>query len=132
MPNKSAVPCLTLYGSAALSLLLSGGVRAAEPDDFRVLTAADLVSLCSAGPNDPNYVPAIHFCHGFGTGAYQYYQAVTTGSPDQRYVCPPSPPPSRSAVVIGFVDWMKSRPDLASNPPVEALFQFPAETYPGK
>jgi hypothetical protein len=46
MPNKSAVPCLTLYGSAALSLLLSGGVRAAEPDDFRVLTAADLVSLC--------------------------------------------------------------------------------------
>ena len=46
MPNKPAVPCLTLYGSAALSLLLSGGVRAAEPDDFRVLTAADLVSLC--------------------------------------------------------------------------------------
>lgn len=132
MPNKPAVPCLTLYGSAALSLLLSGGVRAAEPDDFRVLTAADLVSLCSAGPNDPNYVPAIHFCHGFGTGAYQYYQSVTTASPDQRYVCPPSPPPSRSAVVIGFVDWMKSRPDLASNPPVEALFQFLAETYPCK
>ena len=132
MSKRPTVLRLAFCGSAALSLLLSGGVRAAEPDDFRVLTAADLVSLCSADPNDPNYVPAIHFCHGFGTGAYQYYQAVTTASPDQRYVCPPSPPPSRSAIIAGFVDWMKSRPDLASKLPVEALFQFLGETYPCK
>jgi hypothetical protein len=93
MPNKPAVPCLTLYGSAALSLLLSGGVRAAEPDDFRVRTAADLVSLCGRS-DDPNYVPAIHFCHGFGTGAYQYYQAVTP----RRL---PRVAPSSSALSIG-------------------------------
>ena len=121
-----------LAGGAALLLLLCGPAASAEPDDFRAVSASDLAALCSADPNEPDYVAAIHFCHGFAAGAYQYYQAIAAASSDQRYVCPPSPPPSRSEAISGFVDWMKSRSELASTPPVEALFRYLAETYPCK
>ena len=122
-----------LAKAAALVVLAYGGsANAAEPDDFRALTAADLITLCSTSPDDPNYVAAIHFCHGFAAGAYQYYQAIAAASPDQRYVCPPAPPPSRSEAISGFLNWMETRPGMGIKPPVEALFQYLGETYPCK
>ena len=123
---------LRLAEAAALILLLCGPAGAAGPEDFRAQTAADLVVLCSAGPEEPNYVAAIHFCHGFAAGAYQYYQAIAAASPDQRYVCPPATPPTRTEAIAGFVEWIKSLPGEASKPPVEALFQYLGETYPCK
>ena len=121
-----------LAWAAAVILLLCASARAAEPDDFRVLTATDLIALCAATPDDPNYVAALHFCHGFAAGAYQYYQAIAAASPEQRYVCPPAAPPTRSEAISGFVEWMGSRPGMAFKPPVEALFQYLGETYPCK
>ena len=117
---------------AAFIVLGSAGARAAEPDDFRAVTASDLVALCATTPEEPNYVAAIHFCHGFAAGAYQYYQAIAAASPDERYVCPPATPPSRSEAISGFTGWMESRPGMAFKPPVEALFQYLGETYPCK
>jgi hypothetical protein len=118
--------------AALIVLLVCAGARAAEPDDFRALMAADLVALCATTPEDPNYGAAIHFCHGFTAGAYQYYQAIAAASPDQRYVCPPATPPTRSEAIAGFVEWMGSRPGMAFTPPVEALFRYLGETYPCK
>jgi hypothetical protein len=132
MLTRSVTPRCVLAGAAALGLLLGGDSEAAEPDDFRAATATDLVALCSTGPEEPNYVAAIHFCHGFAAGAYQYYLAIAAASPDQRYVCPPATPPSRSEAISGFIAWMGSRPGLAFKPPVEALFQYLGETYPCK
>jgi hypothetical protein len=122
-----------LAGDAIFIVLAwCSSAHAAEPDDFRALSAADLVALCSTTPEDANYVAAIHFCHGFAAGAYQYYQAIAAASPDQRYVCPPAPPPSRSDAISGFLGWMERRPGMASKPPVEALFQYLGEAYPCK
>jgi hypothetical protein len=133
MPGRSVHLQRWLAEAAVVvAVLICGSARAAEPDDFQALTGADLMALCSTGPQEPNYVAAIHFCHGFAAGAYQYYQAIAAASPDQRYVCPPAKPPSRSEAISGFVAWMGSRPDMAGRPPVEALFQYLGETYPCK
>jgi hypothetical protein len=66
--------------------LASSAAGAADPDNFRVRTTEDLVQLCSVEPADPNYVAAIHFCHGFGSGAYQYYES--TVAPNERFCVP--------------------------------------------
>ena len=121
-----------LAEAAVVAVVMSGSAQAAEPDDFRALTASDLIGLCATGPEDPNYVAAIHFCHGFAAGAYQYYEAIAAASPDQRYVCPPATPPSRTEAISGFVEWMEARPGMAFRPPVEAMFQYLGETYPCK
>jgi hypothetical protein len=132
MPIRLQTSRFVLAAAAALGLSLWGQADAAEPNDFRAATAGELVALCSSTSQDPNYVAALHFCHGFAAGAYQYYQAIAAASPDERYVCPPATPPTRSEAISGFVEWMGSRPGMASKPPVEALFQYLGETYPCK
>ena len=42
--------------------------------NFQVMTTGDLVRLCEATPTDPTGIAALHFCHGFAVGAYQYHQ----------------------------------------------------------
>ena len=42
--------------------------------DFQVTTTGDLVRLCEAAPTDATGIAALHFCHGFAVGAYQYHQ----------------------------------------------------------
>lgn len=63
---------------AMLVLILCGSQSfAADADNFRVNSTGDLLALCSADPAAPNYSAAIHFCHGFASGAYQYYQMAS-------------------------------------------------------
>ena len=69
--------------------LLSAG---ATPDEFLVRTSQDYVRICSTGPSDPLYAAAMGFCHGFGVGPYQYYQAATAGPGGKPFICPPEPP----------------------------------------
>jgi len=107
---------------------LSAG--AAEPDSFRVRTTEDLVKLCSAVPTDPNYVAAIHFCHGFSSGAYQYYESIVSAEPSERFVCPPNPPPTRSEAVAGFVAWAQANPQYMADRPVDSLFRYLSSRYP--
>jgi len=103
---------------------------AATPDQFKARTTADLVGLCSAEPSDENYVAAIHFCHGFATGAYQYYLSLAAASEANRFVCPPEPPPSRTEAIAGFVTWARQNALAMAEPPVESMFRYLAEHYP--
>ena len=103
---------------------------AATPDQFKARTTADLVGLCSAEPADANYVAAIHFCHGFATGAYQYYLSLAAASEANRFVCPPEPPPSRTEAIAGFVTWARQNALAMAEPPVESMFRYLAEHYP--
>jgi Rap1a immunity proteins len=113
----------------AFSLSMGGfSARAADPDNFRVRATEDLVKLCSADPADPNYVAAIHFCHGFGSGAYQYYESVTT--PSERFVCLPNPPPTRSEAIAGFVTWARANPQYMAERPADSIFRYLSSRYP--
>jgi Ssp1 endopeptidase immunity protein Rap1a len=111
------------------ALLVAAPASAADIQNFQVKTTADLVALCDTKPSSEKYVPAIHFCQGFGIGAWQYYQ-VQADDPASRFVCIPSPPPTRNEVMIAFVQWAKAHPEYMDHAPVDTLFRYLGETYP--
>lgn len=115
---------------AGLAWAWAGPSAAATPDQFVARTTGDFVALCSADPATENYVAAIHFCHGFATGAYQYYLSLAGASEAHRFVCPPDPPPSRSEAIAGFVTWAGQNAQYMSAPPVESIFRYLAQHYP--
>ncbi len=124
----------TLFGFLFLTSLfvvfLSPAAWAASEDQFHVRTTGDYVALCTAAPDQPNYVAAIHFCQGFASGAYQYYSSLAGKSPDDRFVCLSNPPPSRDQALAAFVAWVRANPSAQNDPPVESIFRYLAQTYP--
>jgi Rap1a immunity proteins len=93
-------------------------------DDFLIRTTQDLLKLCTATESDSLYQAAIGFCHGFATGAYQYYQANTAGAEQAAFVCLPEPPPTRAEAIQMFVAWAKENPQYLNDRPVDSLFRF--------
>lgn len=118
-----------LVGMAATGTLAQSG-HVASDTDFRVTNTGDLVRLCETAPTDTIGVAALHFCHGFAVGAFQYHQVVTAASGKPRLVCVPSPAPTRNEAIAAFLDWANRNPQQMSTPPVEGLFRFLAERYP--
>lgn len=98
--------------------------------NFRVATTGDLVRLCEAKPTDLTGVAALHFCHGFAVGAYQYHQIVTAAEGKRPLFCPPNPLPTRNEVIAAFVTWAKQNPQQLDTPPVEGMFRYLAQRYP--
>jgi len=114
----------------AALLALAGPVIAAGPPQFQVRHTADYVALCTTSPGDEHYTSAIAFCHGFGVGAYHYYNATTAQA--DRFVCPPDPAPKRAEVIDAFVTWAKTRPDMMQKPAVDAIFVYLSGRWPCK
>jgi len=119
---------------AALGLAASwtGPARAAmDTERFKIRSAQDLVDLCAANdPQDSLYDDAINFCHGFVSGAYQYYLAEENGPKGVRLVCPPDPPPTRTDAIAMFVDWAHGHAQYMNEPAVDTLFRFLTEKWP--
>jgi Rap1a immunity proteins len=107
--------------------LLSGGVTR---DEFLVRTTQDYVGLCSTSPNDPMYAAATGFCHGYGVGAYHYYQAATAGPDAKPFICAPEPTPPRAEIVQMFLAWAREHPEYMGERPVDSLFRFLGEKFP--
>jgi hypothetical protein len=125
--------------SRALILLLLGaalavpGVAGAITDgDFEVKTTRNLLNLCTVSADDVRYKEALHFCHGFLVGAYQYYLATLAGPNAKPLVCPPDPPPTRNAAIAAFIGWAQAHPQYMNEAPVESEFRFLTETWPCK
>lgn len=114
----------------AAALLTSGAAIATESSTFQLSNADDLVRACSVAPDDPLYANAAGFCHGILVGSYRFYDAWVTA--ERRFICPPTPTPTRAEVMDGFVAWAKSNPQYMKDPPVDTLFRYLAETYPCK
>ena len=121
---------LASIGLLALSVAAQESARSAEPDNFLVRTTQDMVALCKADAGSANQVAAIHFCHGFASGAYQYYQSVAAASPKTSFICLPNPTPTRSAAIAEFVAWAQGKPSELSAKPVDSMFRFLAERFP--
>ncbi len=117
----------------ALAVAISPGVaQAADSEqDFYVRTTADLAKLCSTEPSDPLYPAAIHFCQGFGAGAYQAEQLHQAASRARPLFClPKDPQPTRNEVLAGFTKWAAATPEVGSSAPAEGLFEYLMKTYP--
>ena len=92
-------------------------------------TAGELADLCAATPKDPQGDAKINFCHGYAQGAIQ---AEIRGSQEKKAFCFPNPPPTRTATMNEFVNWVRAQPDHRTPPAVEGLFQFLGERFPCK
>jgi hypothetical protein len=115
-----------LFTAAAIITLIPAALTADVK--YQVRDAADLVAICDTSPRARDIGPALAFCHGFLTGAAHFYFAAIPES--SRFACAPDPVPSRSEVMDEFVKWAKARSQYLSQPAVETLFRYLAETYP--
>jgi hypothetical protein len=112
------------------ALVLPLAALAADSNTFQLRDAQDLVSACSTPADDPQHGIAVGFCHGVLVGAYGYYDATTKA--DGRFICPPTPTPTRAKVMNDFVAWATSRPQYMKDRPLDTLFRYLGETYPCK
>lgn len=115
-----------------VTLTVWSSARAVEPVDFEVDTTRNLLNLCAAPPSDPLYREALHFCHGYLVGAYDYYKASGLGSGDKKLFCLPDPPPSRQEAIAMFVEWLKVHPQYWGEEAVDTEFRFLMEKWPCK
>jgi hypothetical protein len=118
--------------AALLALQPLAAQAAVSPNDFFVTTTADLVDLCSVGASDEMHTAAIHFCHGFVAGAYQFYVAERGVAGAPQLYCLPNPPPTRDQAISMFVAWARSNPQYMSDLPVNSLMRFATATWPCK
>jgi Rap1a immunity proteins len=132
-------PRMTMPVSRALVLLLLGaalampGAAGAVADaDFEVKTTRSLLNLCTVSAEDARYKEALHFCHGFLVGAFQYYLASVSGPKAKPLVCPPDPPPTRNEAIAAFIAWAQVHPQYMNEAPVETEFRFLSERWPCK
>src|SRR5262252_4757027 len=73
------------------TVLVPALVGAVTEADFEAKTTQNLLNLCTAPSSDPYYREAIHFCHGYLVGAYQYHVAETSGEGSKPLICFPTP-----------------------------------------
>jgi hypothetical protein len=111
------------------SLTLSLPAWSAEPAALHVRTAGDLAEYCGANRQAPEADAKINYCHGFAQAAVDL-ELGHSGA--KKPFCFPSPPPSRTATLNQFVDWVRALPEHRSLSPFEGLFRFLGERYPCK
>jgi hypothetical protein len=116
----------------AAALVRPGPATAVTEEDFKVRTTQQLMNLCTASADDPLAKEAVHFCHGYLIGAFAYYMAQTSGPDAKRLFCVPDPEPSRNEAIGQFLKWIKARPQLMNQSPVESEFMFLIEMWPCK
>ena len=108
------------------------GHAAVTEDMFQMRDTSDLVGLCSAGQADPLYVAAVHFCQGFGSGAYSVASEYEAAQSRTRMFCPPGADrrPSRNTAIAEFVQWANARPDVMRLPATDGLLRFLSDRFP--
>jgi hypothetical protein len=115
-----------------VSFVMPGLARGVDQADFEVDTTQNLMNLCTAPSSDPLYKEAIHFCHGYLIGAFDYYKAAIEGPGGKRLVCPPNPAPSRNEAITLFLEWAKVHPQYMGDEAVDTEFRFLMEKWPCK
>jgi len=116
----------------ALMTLLAAPAAAADlqKSDFEVKTTQSLINLCTASPEDPLFVHAANFCHGYLVGAFHYYAASSAGDSAAQFVCLPENRPSRDNMIAMFIKWAQDHPQYMNEIPAETEFRFLSEKWP--
>ena len=100
-------------------------------DQFPPRSTRDLITLCSAGADDPLMTAARNFCQGFADGAVGValsYEAVTQS--DRLPFCLPTPRPSYDQALAAFVTWANADPQRMDDTAVVGLMRFLIHQYP--
>jgi hypothetical protein len=117
-------------GNVLLALAAFAAPAAAvEPINFEVRNNADLVALCSTAPTDPNYVAAIHFCHGVAVGVVRYYEALNEGKTIRQLFCFPEGL-TRNQAIAQYVSYSKAHPEYDTSSIGDVMTKFLVDSYP--
>lgn len=126
----------TIQQNLCLAVFLLAGFAAQSyavmQDNFLARDTNDIIELCSVQADDPLYTAAVHFCHGYLVGAYQYQEALHSGPGRTPLVCPPDPKPSRNQAIAEFIAWAKSHPEYGRERAVNTMFKYLIERWPCK
>ncbi|MEM9762913.1 MAG: Rap1a/Tai family immunity protein [Pseudomonadota bacterium] len=118
---------LAMMAAAPMALADAG---AADEADYLIVDVSDLVDLCNAKVQEANFASAIHMCHGYLVGAHQLHEAAVTPSETGGFYCLPSPPPSRDAAVVAFVNWAQATDGAMGLPAIEGLMRWANSEFP--
>lgn len=121
-------PITRAAGFLAASLIASPA-GAVEPINFEIRNNADLVALCSAQPTEPNYVAALHFCHGFGVGFARYHDALREGKDFHPIFCFPNGL-TRADALNQYVAYSKAHPEYDNEAVGDVVMKFLVDAYP--
>ncbi|AKH37997.1 hypothetical protein BCL69_100834 [Nitrosomonas communis] len=125
---------LTICQKCFIAIIMAGCLttqsQAATKDNFLARNAQDIIELCTASPADPLYKEAIHFCHGYLVGVYQYQQDFYSNPGLSPLVCPPDPKPSRNQAIANYVEWMKAHPEYLKERAVDTVMKYLIEKFP--
>ncbi len=121
---------LVLAGLLACGVSFGAAAQKLEPQDFEVRSTNDMVDLCTVAATNELYREAIHFCHGYLTGAYAYHVRLMSGPNAQNMFCMPNPPPSRTDAINKYVIWVKSNPKYKGDPVPDTMLRFLIASYP--
>lgn len=117
-----------IVAAIALTIgLLPVAAVAQRPVNLHARTAGELAQLCAASPRDPRGAAEVNYCHGFAQGAADVLLG-TAGA--KKPFCFPNPPPTRTATLAQFVEWVRSVPEHAQLPAARGLAQFLGERFP--
>lgn len=118
-------------GAAAQTTAPPPSLQAGSPA-YNISTFSDLVRLCTASRNDPNYPAAMGLCAGYISGALDYHLADTgwAGNRRNRRVCLPSERPTRMETLQSMVSWDESHRQYNSEPAVDGVMRYFMATYP--
>ena len=115
-----------------LAVAIPGVSVAATPDHFLVRSAADLVEVCRSVPSDTISSAAAGFCQGYVVGIYRTLEEVQAAGSSGRMFCVDESqhPPSRTEAITAYVAWIDAKPERLSQPSVESVAAYLADTYP--
>jgi hypothetical protein len=115
----------------AATLAGTAGARAAVTESqFPPKTVRDLVTLCSAGKDDPMMTGAVNYCHGFVEGAVIVELAHEKQRGARKLFCLPNPSPASDAELANFSSWANQDPSRLDSPAVDGMFMYLAIRYP--
>ncbi|QSA97783.1 Rap1a/Tai family immunity protein [Methylococcus sp. EFPC2] len=126
------MPHASHFSSAAVALALAvlpAVSLAVEPINFEIRNNADLAAVCSTQPADPNYIAAIHFCHGIGVGLVRYQEALQEGKDVEPIFCLPKSL-TRAKAVETYLGYAKAHPEYDQEAVGNVLIKYLSETYP--
>ena len=114
----------------ALLWLPAAGAAAVTEDQFQIHTTGDLAALCAADPGERLGTPALNFCEGYATGAYQVLEQEQAAPRSTKLFCMPQPAPTRTEAMAAFVQWARADQAHQALPPADGVAEFLTQTYP--
>ncbi len=99
-------------------------------EDFQLRTSADLLDICTLGPDDPDSVVAKAFCYGFIEGAAHYDEALADGTKVKIFCGPDTL--TRGQAVDEFVAFVRANPQYMTEAPVNTIFRALVAKWPCK